>query len=62
MTPEPEELVREFFSLVERHTVIEKSNYWTGKTLESWHTAITAESDNNSNPLPEPYRILLNKA
>ena len=43
--------------------VIEKDNYRTRKTSESWHTAITAESDNNSKPLlPEQYRILLNKA
>ena len=41
--------------------VIDKGNYCTRKTLESWHTAITAESDNNSKPLPEQYRILLNK-
>ena len=38
--------------------VIDKGNYRTRKTLQS---AITAESDNNSKPLPEQYRILLNK-
>ena len=27
--------------------VIDRGNYRTRKTLESWHTAITAESDNN---------------
>ena len=42
--------------------VIDKGNYRTRKTLESWHTAITAESNNNSKPLPEQHRILLNKA
>ena len=41
--------------------VIDRGNYRTRKTLESWHTAVTAESDNNSKPLPEQYRILLNK-
>ena len=40
--------------------VIDRGNYRTRKT-ESWHTAITAESDKNSKPLPEQYRILLNK-
>ena len=42
--------------------VIDKCNYRTRKILESWHTAITAESENTSKPLPEQYRILLNKA
>ena len=42
--------------------VIDRGNYCTRKTLESWHTAITAESDNNSKPLPEQYRILLNNS
>ena len=41
--------------------VIDRGDYRTRKTLESWRTAITAEFDNNSKPLPEQYRILLNK-
>ena len=45
----------------ENGQVIDRGNYGTRKTLESWHTAATAESDNNSKPLPEQYRILLNK-
>ena len=42
--------------------VVDKGDYRTRKTLDSSHTVITAESDNNSKPLPEQYRILLNKA
>ena len=41
--------------------VIDKANWQIRKTLESWHTAITSESDNNSKPLPEQYRILIHK-
>ena len=41
--------------------VIDRGNYRTRKTLESWHTAVTAESNNNSKLLPEQYRILLYK-
>ena len=41
--------------------VIDRDTYRARKTLESWHIAITAESENNSKPLPEQYRILLNK-
>ncbi len=41
--------------------VIDKANWRIRKTLESWHTAITSESDNNSKPLPEQYRILIHK-
>ncbi len=33
----------------------------TIKTLESWHTAITDEADNNSNTLPAQYAMLLRK-
>ena len=29
--------------------VIDSGNYWTRKTLESWHTAVITNSDNNSN-------------
>ncbi len=32
--------------------VIDKGNYKNLKTLESWHTAITDEADNNPNTLP----------
>ncbi len=38
--------------------VIDKGNYKNLKTLESWHTAITDEADNNSNTLPAQYAIL----
>ncbi len=41
--------------------VIDKGNYKNLKTLESWHTAITDEADNNSNTLPAQYAILLRK-
>ena len=41
----------------EYEKVIDKGNYRTRKILESWHTAIKAESD-NSKPLPEQYGIL----
>ena len=40
--------------------VIDRGNYRTRKTLESWHTANTIDADNNSKPLPEAYLILLN--
>ncbi len=36
-------------------------NYRTHKTLESWHTAIITNSDNNSKPLPRQYATLVNK-
>ena len=41
--------------------VIGMSYCRTRKTLKSWHTVITAESDNNSKQLPEQYRLLPNK-
>ena len=41
--------------------VIDRGNYRTRKTLESWHTAIIANSDNNSKPLPKQYAMLVNK-
>ena len=37
----------------ENGKVIDSGNYWTRKTLESWHTAIITNSDNNSKPLPK---------
>ena len=39
----------------------DRGNYRTRKAPELWHTAATAEWDNNSKPLLEQYRILLNK-
>ena len=45
----------------ENASIIDKSNYRHLKTLESWHTAKTVDADNNSCPLPNQYRILLNK-
>ena len=41
--------------------VIDSGNYRTRKTLESWHTALIANSDNNSKPLPRQYAVLVNK-
>ena len=41
--------------------VIDKGNHRNLKTLESWHTALTDEADNNSNTLPAQYTILLRK-
>ena len=39
--------------------VIYKGNFRIRKPLESWHTANTNETDNNSKPLPKQYSILL---
>lgn len=39
--------------------VIDRGSYRTRKTLESWHTALTIQADNNSKPLPEQYSIIL---
>ena len=44
----------------ENGRIIDRGNYRTRKTLESWHTMNTKDADNNSKPLPEPYLILLN--
>jgi hypothetical protein len=41
--------------------IIDKANYRHRATLESWHTALTANADNNSKHLPEQYRFLLKK-
>ena len=41
--------------------VIDKANNQTRKILESWHTAKTAQADNNSFNLPGQYKILLDK-
>ena len=41
--------------------IVYKGNNRIRKTLESWHTAKTAEADNSSCPLPGQYNILLNK-
>ncbi len=45
----------------ENGKVIDIGNYRTRKTLESWHTAIITNSDNNSKPLPRQYAMLVNK-
>ena len=39
--------------------VIDKGDYRVLKTLESWHTAMTTDAENNSKPLPRQYLILL---
>ena len=39
--------------------VIDKGDYRVRKTLESWHTAMTTEADNNARSLPRQYSILL---
>ena len=36
----------------ENARVIDKGNYRVRKTLESWHTAMTTEADNNARSLP----------
>ena len=45
----------------ENEKVIDSGNYRTRKTLESWHTAIITNSDNNSKLLPKQYVMLVNK-
>ena len=42
-------------------SVIDKGNFRIRKFLESWHTSITPNADNNSCPLPGQYRILFDK-
>ncbi len=42
--------------------IIDKGNYRHRLTLESWHTAITTNADNNSKHLPEQYRFLLKRS
>jgi hypothetical protein len=39
--------------------IIDKANYRHRATLESWHTALTANADNNSKHLPEQYRFFI---
>ena len=41
--------------------ILDKATYRHRTTLESWYTAITPNSDNNAQHLPEQYRFLLNK-
>ena len=43
----------------ENEGVIDKGDYHVRNTLESWHTAMATEADNNSKPLPRQYLILL---
>ena len=45
----------------EKWEIIDKGNYRIRKTLESWHTEITKDSDNNSKPLPKQYIKLTKK-
>ena len=45
----------------ENGKVIDRGNFRIRKTLESWHTTITNETDNNSKPLPGQYAFLLRK-
>ncbi len=42
--------------------IIDKGIYRHRLTLESWHTAITTNADNNSKHLPEQYRFLLKRS
>ena len=39
-------------------SVIDKGNFRIKKTLESWHSMVTPNADNNSCPLPGKYNIL----
>ena len=39
--------------------IIDKGKFRTRKTLESWHTAITSDADNNAKQLPRQHSILL---
>ena len=41
--------------------IIDKGNYRTRKTLESWHTEISKDADNNSKPLPKQYMDIVMK-
>ena len=43
----------------ENARVIDRGNSRVRKTLESWHTAITSQADNNAKHLPRQYSILL---
>ena len=43
----------------ENARVIDRGNLRVRKTLESWHTVITSQADNNSKQLPRQYSILL---
>ena len=45
----------------EKWEIIDKENYRIRKILESWHTEITKDSDNNSKPLPKQYIKLTRK-
>ena len=42
-------------------SIIDKGSSRIRKFLESWHTTITPNADNNSCPLPGQYSILVNK-
>ena len=43
----------------EEYITLARLNYRVRKTLESWHTAKSVGADNNWNPLPIQYSILL---
>ena len=45
-------------SVFENGKVIDSGNYRTRKTLESWHTALITNSDNNSKSLPKCYTLI----
>ena len=45
----------------EKGEIIDKGNFRTRKTLESWHTETTNNADNNSKPLPKQYTLLTKK-
>ena len=45
-------------SVFEIGKVIDSGNCRTRKTLESWHTALITNSDNNSKPLPKCYTLI----
>ena len=54
------DMLQQWLQQFENGRIIDRGNYRTRKTLESWHTMNTKDADNNSKPLPEPYLILLN--
>ena len=41
--------------------VIDSGSHHTSKNLESWHTAVTNNAENNSMLLPRQYMILIKK-
>ena len=47
-----------FDHVIDFSLIIDKENNRIRKTLESWHTVKTVESDKNSCPLPRQYNVL----